>query len=594
MYLEYAIGMVENRKRIIETDRAWNIINEARKKKHMLYFSYYQYDEEIVEHLRIFKTTSTYRGRYYMKNLVFDIDNHKNKLSPEAYRSMILGFCEDLMEEWDVHEDLIRVSFSGRGYHVIIPDIFGFTPSNRMPREVKATIEKYFPQVDTMPMIATGLIRAAYTINPKTNMYKVPFTYLEFRNLSIDQVNQISLRGDFRSVIKLNGSDLSYSDRIVRIKDMRRATDSDEGMDVAVCQQKMFLANNQTQRHAKMLRMISGRKRGGLSQMETEILMQEWIPRQAKGEREITPYEVARCVNDLYKKHYPFTCNDPIMKEFCDPKCKFYKYKNYSFEVHTSETAEKDLVKWLGSKEYREITFDLDKVFGLDGQSFNVYPGDFVVIWGDTGIGKSTIAQNIAIGLSHMPVLYLTLEYGRVRMVRRFVQMTYNMSKKDILDHYGKNPDETRTDRIQHIDIVDTAPLLSGVEKLITDSGAKVIIIDTIGDIEVESKGDKLIPIVRTLKGILQAMQHIIICVHHLSKHAAEDDKGRPKRLTLHSGLGASIVEHKSSVLIGVERVSSDKDDPIRIIRTLKASDESPFEIKREFHHKTFSFRPAD
>ena len=100
---------------------------------------------------------------------------------------------------------------------------------------------------------------------------------------------------------------------------------------------------------------------------------------------------------------------------------------------------------------------------------------------------------------------------------------------------------------------------------------------------------DPIIPITKALRSILQRLEVIIIAIHHVSKHAVLDQKGKRKRLTLHSGLGSSYLEQKADTVIAIE---GDQDDNIREVRSLKARDTNPFEIKTAMIKETFKFIP--
>ena len=78
----------------------------------------------------------------------------------------------------------------------------------------------------------------------------------------------------------------------------------------------------------------------------------------------------------------------------------------------------------------------------------------------------------------------------------------------------------------------------------------------------------------------------LVLAIHHISKSAAANlrDSGQ---LNVHSGKGNSAIEQKSDQYLSF---TGSSDSKRRIIRSLKARDESGFEMSVNFNWETFTF----
>jgi len=144
------------------------------------------------------------------------------------------------------------------------------------------------------------------------------------------------------------------------------------------------------------------------------------------------------------------------------------------------------------------------------------------------------------------------------------------------------------TEDIQVSYLGDTA-YFEGLEDLIRKYKPRVLMIDVIDDII--SKGqrgtDGESRVGQGLKDLGRKYKHFTFYVHHISKSSAFDDKGIPKRLTIHSGKGSSTIEQKSDIVFGIEGFQQQK---FRVVRTLKQRDNPPFQIGYDVNMDTFEF----
>ena len=95
----------------------------------------------------------------------------------------------------------MRIWFSGRGFHVEIPDLYGFEVSKDTPEIVKRTISKEFGILADNIYDHARLIRVGYSFNMKSKLYKTPVSWTEVHTLNYEDIKEISknfgLRKDF-------------------------------------------------------------------------------------------------------------------------------------------------------------------------------------------------------------------------------------------------------------------------------------------------------------------------------------------------------------------------------------------------------------
>ena len=184
-FTEIAIGHPGNRGQVVRTDEVWQYIKPDQE----LYRSIYEFDDELVQHFGIRKTIRGYRGKYYLPQITFDID--KKYDSDEICQQRTMRLITDLLGYLD-SEKLIHIWFSGRGYHLDIPDIYGFEPENDLPDKLRATISNQYVDVDYALYTRSSLIRVGYTINQKSKLYKIPLTLAELSSWTAEQIHQVA------------------------------------------------------------------------------------------------------------------------------------------------------------------------------------------------------------------------------------------------------------------------------------------------------------------------------------------------------------------------------------------------------------------
>ena len=301
--------------------------------------------------------------------------------------------------------------------------------------------------------------------------------------------------------------------------------------------------------------------------------------------------EILKIVDDVFAwQHNGYSCSDTIMDKYCDPLCKFYKNKNYGLEVYgVSELS--NLLKEFVHMDMDNNSFNLKDYYPIPND-YRFLPGELAILLGDTKLGKTAWLQSLMVKLSHMNILYLSLEVGNWLIFRRFLQTANDLTKQEVNEIY-RTYDESKVnainDKVKNIKVMTTSPDIDSMKQIISENQPQIVCIDTIDAIEVKYNNDpftKMEKIVNSLKQIATQMDVIFFGISHISKGASRDT------LTVHSAKGNSAIEQKADKIIGItgDRQAND----IRIIRSLASRDETDFEMALKFRYHSFQFSPME
>ena len=389
-YVEIAEGYVGNRSIIIPS----NEIAQRLEPKKELYISYYEYDDEIIEHLKVYKTVSSYKGnKYFSSNapILFDID--KGNLTEKALLESVRNFVKELKEDWELNNDEIVIWFSGRGFHIQTSDFLGFEEGKALADIMKNTLPKLFELPD--PIYTNNrLIRCPYSYNSKSGYYKIPLSHSELYQLDMDSIKEIAINPptnsrDVNTKVSRYANKI-HEDLIVDVKEKENTPIkiSDNPNSVVTCVQKMYNEGpTKGSRHNLMMRMTSAWRRHGVPKGAIYYALTNWVP-------DLEPYDIKRMVENVFEKNYRYGCNDRFMDKYCDSKCVFYKNKNFQPEIKNATEMEKDFAEYIRN-DYASKSFDMRSIYKSATSNWKVVPGDLVIIYGNTGVGKSSFTQNL-------------------------------------------------------------------------------------------------------------------------------------------------------------------------------------------------------
>lgn len=579
-YREVAIGSVSSRNIILPSEEIESKTKQLATSSLEFYQSVYIYDDKILEHMQNYKTVRSYKGNYYIDQITLDIDKKTDTDEYTLERARTL--LELLKQKYDLDDYEIQPYYSGRGYHIVIPDYFKFTPSEYLPNEVKNTIKEYFPDVDTSIYMSTGLIRVVNSYNSKSGRFKIPLTIGELYKLTANEIIELSRQPRFDFEYENITRNRDWHNEIIKDNVERsRVEYRDSATRVVTCMQHLFNKGSQEgSRHIEGMRLISSWRVQGLTQSACIELIKKWAPT-------LSAYEVERMVKDVFDKGYRYGCMDAVMSKYCDPKCIYYQHKNYMINVANPVSVDDILTDTIIRLPIIK-KINLKDIFQLN-KDYDIYEGEMVVFMGDTKIGKSTLVQNIVSNLDNRKILYMSLENGIVLDARRLLQIKLQKSKEEIYELQSKTKN-LFANNFPNIFMIEDSIDINDIAKFINDTECDIVVIDTVDQLRVGKETDytrKTQELAIRLRDITRSSKVTAFLIHHISKNAAVDTDGKQKSLNIHSGKGSSALEQKADKIISIEGY---RDNDIRIIRSQGARDENPFGITIEFNKETFKF----
>ncbi len=592
-YIEIATGMAAHQGTCIPSTELWNKMRQCQANNVELYRSFFSYEGKLKDHMRTRKSPSGFIGDMAIDTIVLDIDREKNTDEFVLQRARL--FLERLMEEWKLEDD-VQPWFSGTGYHFVLPDIFGFKPKKELYRTVKETIDTYFTEADTSFYSQTGLIRVGYTVNNKSGLYKTPLSIEELNTLSVKQIHELASKPRMDFIVKKMIPTVTFPDLIQteRHIEKKNVIANDAPSQIVTCVQRMYNKGEEVgHRHTRIMRMTSAWRRAGVPMKAVIDVMKVYAT-------DMDPYEVEKHVTDTYNKGYMYGCEDKIMKEFCAPTCHHYKNKDYAPKIVSGKDLEKEFVQFART-DFANRAFNLKDYWDIE-EDFWIYPGFYVNLYGGTGRNKTALFQNLAVRLKkYAPILYLSTEFSNLLLFRRFTQISHDMTKDQVLRYYQANTN-TLSNAFSHIHYLKVVPNYGELKKLVQQFLPKIVIIDTIDDLEIYKDGERLDGLEKEkaiafgMKRMAEDLDIIVMCVHHVRKGATERKFYDPETdstrevempLQLEDGLGSGAFNQKADVVIGIEGRQKQNH---RRVKIMKARDDAPFDIDFMFKKETFTF----
>ena len=593
-YLEYAIGSVANRNREAKAQEFPDIVKANLGEE--IYRSMFLYDEGILEHVKDNKTVANYKGIQSLDKILFDID--KKDDGDNAILDT-LELVNELIEE-KAEEDQIHVWFSGRGFHVVIPDYYGFEPSEKLAEQVKLSITKDWPKFIDPIYDSKRLIRAPYSLNMKTSLFKVPLSLDEIKSLNYEKicVKAMQIRTDYQHVKSDNEvpklwdpADMSRASAPKNrgiFKDAKAKVTSD-----VTCSQHIMNAGPvEGMRHKSLLRLVSVWRRKGFDAGACTSLGQQW---SEGSDNPLEDKDIERIVLDVFRKSYEYGCHDDILHKYCDEKCRFFASKDFALDPKVMNVEKMmELYASYLEEDASKTSFNLKDIFGFMYHDYIFKGGDLVVMIGDTKLGKTAFIQYVACMVKHMKILFMSLEVDEITMTRRFIQSILGVTKAEVNElMQNKDVEKIREckEQLSHLNLMCSSPDITDYKTLITNNEASIVVIDTVDAVPAKYvKNEPILKqeyIINQLKEIAISTKAIIFVVSHISK-TASTRINEGSVLDIHSGKGSSVLEQKADKIIAFE--ASESGARRRVIRALGSRAEQNFNITCNFHYEKFRF----
>ena len=341
----------------------------------------------------------------------------------------------------------------------------------------------------------------------------------------------------------------------------------------------------QGKRHVTAMRIISHFKRHGIPSHYAKICLLHW------NNKSMNEKKIMEMVENVYNRNYKYGCQDSIMLEHCKTQCMFFEKKDYLIDVKSADEMQGELHERL-TTDFSGKTIDLGKALGVKKESI-IYPGELVTIFGPTGSNKTTLAQNLALGVDfkndrinkewQIPTLFLSLELSAWYMHRRHLQIVSGLSKEEVNDSY-KDIYKQHADELRHLQIQTVSPTLTSIQDKIKELNPYLVVVDYIDLVEtprdIKGEYEQIKFISHNLSNMAVNLDVIIIQISQVSR-----EYSRNEVLDLYAGKGSGAIENASRKVIGL---NGQANTNIKHVNMYKNTDGELFDVEVEWRE---SFR---
>jgi len=500
-----------------------------------------------------------YKGLRDIDFVIIDIDKGGNtdELTLNKLRAVIYE-----LEQYDLQHDAMQPYFSGSGYHLhITNEAFNFPKSIELPQIVKATMAKMLPDIDHSIYSRTGLYRVAHTVNQKTGLYKIPLTIQEVNTLNYNEIRQLAQtqRLEFPYKVLLGDGELEeYIQKPAsNALDFGNITEPNK---IVPCVQSLLRQGPiEGTRHSTALRIISHWRRSGIPSEYAKAMILHWNNKSAEES------EMLKLVESAYNGNYQYGCNDEVLESNCKTRCIHFKRKDYTVDVKNVEDMQKEYNERM-TTNYGGRMVDLGAMLGLEDEvDCTLLPGELITIFGGTGSNKTTLAQNIALGVDfendsirkewQIPTLFLSLELSSWYMHRRHLQIVSGLSKREVNNNYEEIFKQYQ-DKLSHIVVQTVSPTVDQIQNKIKELQPALVVVDYIDLVDTppayRGEYEKIKYISHSLSNIAVNLDVVIIQVSQISRDYSRNDV-----LDLYAGKGSGAIENASRKVIGLQGQSA-------------------------------------
>ena len=578
-YIEIAKAEPRNRGFIIPKTELSSYINPEEP----LYRSLYLYDDAGKSQIENTGSVGDFYGTRWIDKVLVDIDKGDN--TNEETLRQVRACVYALVDAGIDSGNSIQPYFSGSGYHLIISNnVFNFTPSPELPYIVRQTMTALLPGIDDMVYIRTAIYRVPHTVNLKTGLYKVPLTINELESLKATEILDIAkaprLEFAYHSLMGEGELEEYIIKETPKITELRPVT---ENLKVVPCVQKMLSIGPQPgSRNNISMRIASHFRRHGIPSEFAKVSLQHW------NNGSLEDGVLMNKIEQTYNKGYQYSCQDKYMKEYCQTRCVFFKRKDYLIDVLTADGLQDEFHSRM-TTDFKGRTVDLSRMLGLPKNiDATIYPGELVTIFGPTGSSKTTLAQNIALGVDfvnnrivkewQIPTLFISLELSAWYMHRRHMQIVADCSKDEVNERYD-NIFRKHRDELSHVSIQTVSPTIEQIKEKIREMNPAMVIVDYIDLVDtpphIRGEYEQIKHISHSLSNMAVNFDVIIIQISQVSR-----EYSRNEVLDLYAGKGSGAIENASRKVIGL---NAQADDNVKNISMYKNTDGELFDSQLEW-----------
>ena len=365
-----------------------------------------------------------------------------------------------------------------------------------------------------------------------------------------------------------------------KIAELRPVT---ENTKVVPCVQRMLtLGPQKGSRNNTAMRIASHFRRHGVPSEYAKVSLLHW------NSNNMDENALINRIEQTYNKGYQYSCKDKLMAQHCQTRCIFFKRKDYLIDILSADSLQEEFHNRM-TTNFQGKTINLSNMLGLPRHvDATIYPGELVTIFGPTGSNKTTLAQNLALGVDfvndrivkewQIPTLFISLELSAWYMHRRHMQIVAECSKEEVNERYDVIF-RRHKDELGHISIQTVSPTIEQIKDKIRELNPAMVIVDYIDLVEtpphVKGEYEQIKHISHSLSNMAVNFDLIIIQISQVSR-----DYSRNEVLDLYAGKGSGAIENASRKVLGL---NGQADDNVKNLSMYKNTDGELFDTQLEW-----------
>lgn len=522
------------------------------------HLSVFRFDESIIKYIEKNKTETSsgiggYGGIISFDNIAIDFDNTDvEKARTDLIQVVRYGLLENLAEEDLKH---LKIAFSGnKGFHLSIPGEFcgAVKPSLDLNEQVKLFVEKLkfisetetgekTNSIDFQIYTKISLLRIVNSINPKSNLYKIPLSFKELETFSIDEIKNLSrkpreFKYPSRSEIKPKLAEL-FQSIIYEMKQVEKA--------------------NTSSKDKNRINLLTDVKSGERNKYFFDLLRKYRY--HGMNETELT--EIALLKNNTISKPLEEEELRGIIKSVCKKTVNFENKIIGREDFATSSDREEEYKQYIKDIERRKFNLGF-KI--IDDRLRGMRPGNLFVVLAETGIGKSSLVQNILQKFSKETgkiSLYISLEMDNTEIYERENQIENDLSGFEVENFIknGKTFENKNDNFITITNPVNIEKIQEYIEKCREYFGEPgLICLDHNGLIGSRERNNsdeysRTTYIMKVCKRLARINKIAFIVVSQINRISAIN---KNERISLFSGKNSGEVENSSDAVLSLEKIT--------------------------------------
>ena len=543
IYKEFVKGQVRHTADIVSIDDIALRANTANGQA--MFMSVYDFEEDYKNYAEENNSIAGYNGSVSISKLFFDIDLGKgdNAITDEMCLTKARNLVDELVNKWDLNPFYIQPWFSGRGYHIITPDFFGFQSGIDTPTHVKATLTHYFKDIDPMVYDKTRLLRMGNSKHADSGLFKIPLEIAELMNLKPSEIQELAkekrinnkflsdwskfspqFEDKIKTKLKTQSAKIVKRDKLTNL--YSDANDYPDPTAFVTCCQTMYNQGPvKGNRHHTILVLAAWMRRAGMARNLASRMLVDWAAADINDESDsLTAKEVIRCSNQVFDKPYFYWCDNKLMSKYCNEKCVYYSQRDDRSSFKANNIISAQFIDW-----YMSFNTDNSVDIGTFCGSSNAWwanPSELVILSGDSGAGKSAFMQNLMVHCG-LKTAYYQMEMGEELDRLRFNKMYFKKDDEELKEFFSSM---SRDEMIESQKVFDNiyfksaSPNIHKIKQEVSLFEPKLIVIDTMDMIQSRAYNrlDQQREVVVSLKKLAIELNTIVVAIAHKNKSASD------------------------------------------------------------------------